>query len=387
MTVGRHDGKSEMENADDGRLPQGLKPEFQQEGGRRPEGLLHPGAPDYKVDRERPEGLLHPGTADYIVDRERPEALFHPGAADYIVERERPEGLLHPGTADRIAERKRPEGLLHPGATDYIVEKERPEGLLHPGAADYIVQKERPEGLLHPGAAANITADQSCNRPLEPKAEPIRAELLYPQLRGMHCVTKTVLWVMSGYQNAAPEEAHGRSTANGGDGLVWAQSGAGEITCTDRSVCATQFWAASAELALHFPKRVFPGRPLMGPPFLPQPRNAGASGELALMLHGMAYEPVNEMGVVFLFGMVAPLLGFRVEALQTGFPDCKAKLEVEPGRWQDVNVEFEFESRKFRDHHHDPLKCDIIVCWRHNWKGCPERIQVVELSRILGVSR
>ncbi|HEY2495946.1 MAG TPA: hypothetical protein VGK24_02655 [Candidatus Angelobacter sp.] len=30
---------------------------------------------------------------------------------------------------------------------------------------------------------------------------------------------------------------------------------------------------------------------------------------------------------------------------------------------------------------HDPKKCDVIVCWIHNWPECPEWIEVVELSR------
>jgi hypothetical protein len=131
-------------------------------------------------------------------------------------------------------------------------------------------------------------------------------------------------------------------------------------------------WKQTPVLNLHFPKRVAPGRPMMGAP---------------LKLRGLAYEPVNEMGVVFLFGMVAARLGFRVEALQMSFPDCEAKLEVEPGRWQHMRIEFEYESRKFRDHRHDPEKCDMIVCWRHNWAGCPERIQVVELGKIVGSPR
>src|SRR5690348_1958190 len=33
------------------------------------------------------------------------------------------------------------------------------------------------------------------------KAEPMRAEVLYPQLRGMRCVTRTVLWAMSAFGN------------------------------------------------------------------------------------------------------------------------------------------------------------------------------------------
>jgi Homing endonuclease associated repeat len=115
-------------------------------------------------------------------------------------------------------------------------------------------------------------------------------------------------------------------------------------------------------------RRVFPDRPVMGPP---------------LALPGLAHEPVNEMGVVFLFGMIAHRLGFLVECLQAGFPDCEAKREVEPGRWQRVRIEFEYESRKFRDHRHDPGQCDLIVCWRHNWAGCPRELEVLELSAIL----
>ncbi|MGE5323347.1 MAG: homing endonuclease associated repeat-containing protein [Actinomycetota bacterium] len=263
---------------------------------------------------------------------------------------------------------------------------------------------------MNPEVLPRIDADNRGSKP-----EPVRAEIIYPQLRGMRCVTKVMLWVMSMQQSS--QQDNDQFGKQGGITADYADGRGSENICTDRSVRATQFWSgetlrtgcdtqtrageiirthrsisatweASLERALYFPKRIIPGRPLMGAPLLPflsRPRGIGASAEHLLMLHGMAYEPVNEMGVVFLFGMVAPLLGFRVEALQAGFPDCKAKLEVEPGRWQDVNIEFEFESRKFRDHRHDPDKCDIIVCWRHNWKACPERIQVVELSSILGV--
>jgi hypothetical protein len=121
-------------------------------------------------------------------------------------------------------------------------------------------------------------------------------------------------------------------------------------------------------LAAFFPRRVLPDRPLLGPP---------------TMLPGLAHEPVNEMGVVLLFGMLLRRLGFIVESVQTGFPDCEVKIEVEPGRWQHLRIEFEYESRKFRSHHHDPRKCDMIVCWRHNWKNCPPSLQVLELSAVV----
>jgi Homing endonuclease associated repeat len=118
-----------------------------------------------------------------------------------------------------------------------------------------------------------------------------------------------------------------------------------------------------------FARRPLPDRPMLGPPIRPC---------------GLAYEPVNEMGVMALFCMLSRQLGFVIESVQAAFPDCEAKIEVEPGRWQHFRIEFEYESRNFRDHRHDPEKCDLIVCWRHNWKDCPANLQVLELSKVMG---
>jgi len=98
---------------------------------------------------------------------------------------------------------------------------------------------------------------------------------------------------------------------------------------------------------------------------------------------GLRHEPVNEQGVVLLFGMLAKELGYMIEAVQTGFPDCEAMRQVTPERWQRVRIEFEFESRNFRDRGHPASGCDVIVCWRHNWEKCPKPIEVVELSTII----
>jgi hypothetical protein len=116
------------------------------------------------------------------------------------------------------------------------------------------------------------------------------------------------------------------------------------------------------------PRRVYPDRPLLGAP---------------LDLPGFLFEPTNEMGVVLLFGMLFWRLGFIIESAQVGYPDCRAKLEVEPGRWQDVGIEFEHQSRHFLAHRHDPGRCDIIVCWIHNWKGCPPNLRVIELREVV----
>ena len=98
---------------------------------------------------------------------------------------------------------------------------------------------------------------------------------------------------------------------------------------------------------------------------------------------GLPHEPVNEQGVVLLFGMFAKKLGYLVECVQKGFPDCEALRLIAPGRWQRVSIEFEFESRNFRDHGHPANRCDVIVCWRHNWDECPRHLEVVELARVL----
>jgi hypothetical protein len=69
--------------------------------------------------------------------------------------------------------------------------------------------------------------------------------------------------------------------------------------------------------------------------------------------------------------------------VHSGFPDCEAIRRVAPDRWQRVLIEFEYESRNFRDHGHPSAARDIIVCWRHNWPDCPKHLEVLELSRVV----
>jgi hypothetical protein len=102
-----------------------------------------------------------------------------------------------------------------------------------------------------------------------------------------------------------------------------------------------------------------------------------------LGLAAMAHAPTNELGVLFLFGIVAADLGFRVERLQAAFPDCEAKREVAPGKWELVFIELELYSRNFKSHRHNPKGCHAIVCWKHNWPDCPEWLEVIELSKVV----
>lgn len=94
---------------------------------------------------------------------------------------------------------------------------------------------------------------------------------------------------------------------------------------------------------------------------------------------GMANAPTNEAGVVALFCMVARDLGMYIQEIGTGFPDGIVRRDNGCG-WEEHAVEFEFDSRSFRDHGHDPAKCDLLVCWRHNWVDCPAEIEVMCLA-------
>ena len=96
---------------------------------------------------------------------------------------------------------------------------------------------------------------------------------------------------------------------------------------------------------------------------------------------GLRHAPINEQGVVYLFGMVSRELGFYVEAIQQGFPDCEGKYlhDAKKNLWAKARIEFEFKASNFREHGHDPAQCDFIVCWVNDWKECP--ITVIELSR------
>jgi hypothetical protein len=173
------------------------------------------------------------------------------------------------------------------------------------------------------------------------------------------------------HSGAGMDTQHLEATAEGGTPIPPPLIGKKCVTAAMLAVFVAELAPSAFPLvtAACFTRRPLPDRPMLGPPIRPC---------------GLAYEPVNEMGVMALFCMLSRQLGFVIESVQSGFPDCEAKMEVEPGRWQHFRIEFEYESRNFRDHRHDPAKCDLIVCWRHNWKDCPANLQVLELSKVMG---
>lgn len=112
--------------------------------------------------------------------------------------------------------------------------------------------------------------------------------------------------------------------------------------------------------------KILTGRPMYGELLRPFP---------------MVCAPTNEAGVMVLFGAMAADLGFQILRIQTEYPDGEALRLVAGRRQQRVIFEFEFESRNFQRHGHDPLKCDLIVCWEHNWPECP--LEVLELKKVI----
>lgn len=139
----------------------------------------------------------------------------------------------------------------------------------------------------------------------------------------------------------------------------------------------------SSQAAL--PKREVPRGiviPKTHKPTVAQRRERILYGE-PIEFRGLRYAPINEQGVVYLFGMVSRELGFMIESVRTDYPDCEGKRALDHAgkKWQHVRIEFEYRSRNFLEHGHDPEECDLIVCWVHDWEACP--LEVLELSRAI----
>jgi len=98
----------------------------------------------------------------------------------------------------------------------------------------------------------------------------------------------------------------------------------------------------------------------------------------------LRYAPANELGVVFLFAHLAHKWRLRVDAVQSGFPDCVAYQKIQ-GKEKRTRIEFEFNSRNFKTHGHDASQCDWIVCWEHDWPDAPANLQIIELRREFGL--
>jgi hypothetical protein len=98
---------------------------------------------------------------------------------------------------------------------------------------------------------------------------------------------------------------------------------------------------------------------------------------------GLTYAPINEQGVVLLFGMLADNIGFSVESIRVHYPDAIV-IDYRAGkenRGVRKYVEFEYVSSNFEGH--DPKECDMIVCWEDDWENRPMDLEVLELKSLL----
>jgi hypothetical protein len=143
-----------------------------------------------------------------------------------------------------------------------------------------------------------------------------------------------------------------------------------DIIATHYQLAKAKNRTSGSNKSMSLRPRIMVGQPMYGEPLLVSP---------------LTCAPINEQGVVFLFGGLARELGFAVNRIQTEFPDCEALRRVERDRWQRVKIEFEFESRNFLFHGHPVGGCDLIVCWSHNWIECP--LEVLELKSVLGLNQ
>ena len=182
----------------------------------------------------------------------------------------------------------------------------------------------------------------------------------------------------------AAEDAE-RATALASD----ATQGAARSSASDGAVAGAL--PSLADLQMLTPEPASPTAHAMDGVTIANPRTSSRITPLSMPsvygdpidFRGVRHAPVDVGGVIFLFGMVARELGFNVEAMSSGFPRCEAKRQLSPGKWERVRIEFELESRNFRDAGRNPAACELIVCWRDTWTDRPATLDVLSLERML----
>ncbi|MEX2172815.1 MAG: hypothetical protein WD872_00550 [Pirellulaceae bacterium] len=161
----------------------------------------------------------------------------------------------------------------------------------------------------------------------------------------------------------------------------------------DESLAFYRKWKADTGIVIHDGANVAERMPIGGlerakSQLVPPPALTSAAIKSPMQFYGepidfrgLRHAPINEQGVVYLFGMVSRELGFYIESVQVGFPDCEGKYLHDRRRslWAKARIEFEFRASNFQQHGHDPNGCDFIVCWENDWPNCP--LNVIELRK------
>lgn len=84
--------------------------------------------------------------------------------------------------------------------------------------------------------------------------------------------------------------------------------------------------------------------------------------------------PTNEQETVIYFATHAEKYGFTILNAQTQFPDALIKKDGKQYR-----VEFEYLTSNFLLHQHDPMECDLVICWIHDTPDIP--LPVIALNQ------
>lgn len=91
----------------------------------------------------------------------------------------------------------------------------------------------------------------------------------------------------------------------------------------------------------------------------------GAPVESASLL----FEPIDEMGVVYLFAGYHKRLGFPfVVRLRSKFPDAY----VIDSNGDQKTIELQFKASDFERDGHPLDGCDYIICWENDWEDAPK---------------
>jgi len=101
---------------------------------------------------------------------------------------------------------------------------------------------------------------------------------------------------------------------------------------------------------------------------------------------GLCRAPQTEQEVIILFSKLSQHLKMKIESVSTRYPDAYIRIKKGKG-WTTKAAEFELYSSDFeshmRDYRKDPDSCDMIICWKDNWKQKPSDLEVVELRKEL----
>ena len=96
----------------------------------------------------------------------------------------------------------------------------------------------------------------------------------------------------------------------------------------------------------------------------------------------------SEDMVIFRFGQIYRFLGlhgFLFKDEGKGELDAVAYLDSEAK--EEVRIEFELNSSNFIRPGHDADKCDLLVCYEHDWREAPGNIDIFDFKSLFDTFR